>query len=399
MSNPKRVLFACELGASLPALDRLLPIAAGMTAQGHTVSLVLRDPSLVADLAASQSWSLTVAPAWRAAPPPGFLAVSYADVLLQCGYATPETLRDLLAGWRQVFALGQPDLLIADFAPTALLAARAVGLPAVVLGNGYTLPPATDPLPSLRPWEEIDPTRIAESEARVLAIVNPTLGAIGGAPLTCLADLFQQTATQILCAFPELDHYPGRGDAAWFGEVFDAGTGQPPHWPTGSAERIYARMDGRHPAFAGLIQALDRLGLPSIVEATRISDELARVLCRPHVHVGIAPTDRAAALASCDFVVCQDIATVAPALLATRPVLMMPWPVEQTMTLYRVAPQGLGHGVPPSATADDMEAALRRLLDDAACRQRAAAFARLYDGYTPEMAIEPALAECLDLLA
>jgi len=38
-------------------------------------------------------------------------------------------------------------------------------------------------------------------------------------------------------------------------------------------------------------------------------------------------------------------------------------------------------------------------LDDAACRQRAAAFARLYDGYTPEMAIEPALAECLDLLA
>ena len=121
MTTPKRVLLACELGTGPRALDRLLPLATGLAAAGHSITLALRDPRISAGFAESDGWATVVAPAWRAAPPPGFLATGFADILLQCGYATPEALRGLLAGWRQLFTTAQPDLLIADFSPTAML--------------------------------------------------------------------------------------------------------------------------------------------------------------------------------------------------------------------------------------------------------------------------------------
>ena len=95
---------------------------------------------------------------------------------------------------------------------------------------------------------------------------------------------------------------------------------------------------------------------------------------------------------------CQGSGVVAPALLAGRPVLMLPNPVEQMMTLYRVARQGYGQGVAPEADMDIAGAALRRLLDDPDCRLRAANFARSYHGYTPATATDTIIEECLDLL-
>jgi hypothetical protein len=42
-----------------------------------------------------------------------------------------------------------------------------------------------------------------------------------------------------------------------------------------------------------------------------------------------------------------------------------------------------------------VDAAVRRLVDDRACRRRAVNFARLYDGYQPDIAIE-AVADAID---
>ena len=145
-------------------------------------------------------------------------------------------------------------------------------------------------------------------------------------------------------------------------------------------------IDGRRPLLAPLVEALDALGLPSIIQASHLAPAVAATVSRPHVRVVATPINRALALANCDFVACQDSGLVAPALLAGRPVLMLPLHVEQMMTLHRVAPQGLGHGLPVDADVSAANAALRRLLDDAACRQRAARFARSYQGYRPSMA-------------
>jgi len=89
---------------------------------------------------------------------------------------------------------------------------------------------------------------------------------------------------------------------------------------------------------------------------------------------------------------------VAPALLANRPVLMLPNPVEQMMTLQRVARQGLGLGLPADTGQDAAQAGRRRLLDDRGCRLRVANFARAYQGFAPAVATDAIVEDCLALL-
>ncbi len=394
----KRILFACELGNGVRQAEQIVPVAAGLIAAGHEVRVAV--PPDVAAVPILRAAGLTVldAPAWRAEPPPGFLASTYADVLLVTGYATQDALWGLLRGWAGVLSTAAPDLVFAALAPTAMLASRIAGLPVATIGDGYALPPPAEPLPSMRPWAEVPAEYFLSAEGRVLPVINACLRADGAEPLLSLADLFA-TEASYLCSFPELDHYEGRGEADYCGQVFGASTGIGFAWPPGTAERVFVAMDGRHRPFRALLNALAALGLPTVVQATGISVEQAAALERPGLLVHAATLDRSAALADCDIVACQDIGMVGPALLASRPVLLLPDPVEQMMVLHRLARQGLGHGIPPNADADVVGAAVRRLLDDTATRRRVANFARSYHGYSPALATDAIIEDCLELPA
>ena len=59
-----------------------------------------------------------------------------------------------------MLAMLQPQVVVADYAPTALLAARACGIPRVTVGTGFALPRLSDPLPALRPWVPVDGAKL-----------------------------------------------------------------------------------------------------------------------------------------------------------------------------------------------------------------------------------------------
>ena len=299
------------------------------------------------------------------------------------GYATTDSLKGLMAGWRTVFDRAAPDLLIADFAPTAMLMARAAGLSTIALGDGYSLPPLTSPLPVMRPWARIGPSAAADSEGRILAVINALLPA---SPIRALRDLFAGLPG-FLCTFPELDHYPDRRDVPYFGAVFPASRGPAPAWPDAIGERVYVDLDRRHPALPAIVDALGDLGLPALVQGIAHN-------ASPTVH-GTATGNHGALLHGADLVICQGQEIAVPALLAGKPLLMLPVFTEQMMILHRVAAQGLGHGVAPDASPSDIQAAIRRLADDRGCRQAAARFAGSYSGYRPGLAIE-AIADAID---
>jgi UDP:flavonoid glycosyltransferase YjiC (YdhE family) len=395
---PRHILFACELGNGLRQADRIRPFAQGLIAAGHRVSVALPDGAPAASLLELAGLPTLTAPAWRAEAPPGFLASNFSDILLLSGYFTTESLGDLARGWLDLFRDAAPDLVVADFAPSAMLAARVAGLRLAAMGDGYGLPPLTNPLPSMRPWAEVTTAQRADSDARALAVVNPVLRELGAAPLRRIGDLFNAGA-RWLCAFPELDHYENRGDADYFGEVPPPPTGLGVAWPEGTAERALVVMDSRHRPFRPLLAALRRLGLPSVVQAWGMTPALAAELSGPGMVVVTEPLNRDTMLANCDIVVCQSAGVVAPALLANRPVLLLPNPVEQMMTLHRVARQGLGHGLAPDTDQDAAQAGLRRLLDDRGCRLRVANFARAYQGYSTAIAIDAMIEDCLAILA
>ena len=50
--------------------------------------------------------------------------VTYADLLLNIGFGDVNCLRAHLQAWRNLFGLVQPDLIVCDHSPMALLAAQ-----------------------------------------------------------------------------------------------------------------------------------------------------------------------------------------------------------------------------------------------------------------------------------
>lgn len=384
----KRVLLAAEFMRGGATTTRLLPLADALADRGHDVTLAL--PAELAASVAASGFPVVDAPRWTVAPPPGFVAVCYADLLMHGGYAEPDALRGLMAGWRGVLEQVSPDLLVVDFAPTAMLAARVAGIATAAVGDGFSLPPLTVPLPNMRPWADVPADAVESVEGRVLAVVNARLGA---QKFRRLRDLFADVPC-FLCTFPELDHYPDRPDTAPYGEVFTPSRGPAAVWPTGTGERIYVDLDPRHPALGAIVAALDRLGLPTLIQAAGMPARQADAMERAAIQV-TTTANRASVLSGCDIVVCQGQDVAVPALLAGKPLLMLPVFVEQMMTLHRVATQGLGHGIEPIADIDTVDAAVRRLVDDRACRLRAVNFGRSYDGYRPGIAID-AVADAID---
>lgn len=391
----KRILLAAELSRGSGTVNRLLPLAAALAGRGHDITLAL-PPSISASIAAA-GFQVQQAPAWALPPPPGFLAITYADLLQLSGYATPGSLNGLLDAWLPILEQSAPDLLIADFAPTAMLAARIAGIKKAAVGDGYSLPALARPMPLLRPWAEIAPGAAADIEGRVLAVIDACLMGRGARGLRALRDLFRD-GPNFLCAFQEMDHYPIRADGSWYGEVFMATGGDTVPWPQASGERIYIDLDARHPAIGPLVAVLDRLGLPTQIQGSGMTEALAAQISRPSVKVD-AGGNRHALAQSADIVVCQGADIAIPALLNSKPLLMLPVFVEQMMTLHRVASQGMGHGLSPDSDEAAVDAALRRLVDDNVCRQHAANFGRTYDGYHPGIAVDAVADEIDEILA
>jgi hypothetical protein len=108
--------FLCwELGGGLGHAGRLKSIALPLRARGHRVSFVLRDLVLSRRLLGGLGIDTMQAPFWlhrTAGLPPD--QASLAEILLACGYLDASALAGLCDGWRGLFKLGRPDLVIAD---------------------------------------------------------------------------------------------------------------------------------------------------------------------------------------------------------------------------------------------------------------------------------------------
>lgn len=371
-----------ELGGGLGHAGRLKMLAQALLARGHRVSLSLRDlmhsHALLADLDVPK----LQAPVWLhqavgLPSPPGSLA----EILLHCGYLEPAALRGMVAGWRAMFELLRPDLVVADFAPTAILAARGMGLRSASVGNGFYSPPPGRPLPPLR---DAPAGRLAASEAQVLRTANALLA---GRPLQHAAELLLGDLP-LLCTWPELDHYArDEADAAhWLGPNFlpDA-RGLVPPWPPGAGRKVFAYLKASHPSHAAVLQALVEEGCRTLVYMPEVAGGAPAPVASPLLRYSSGPVALSQALAEVDLCVSHaGEATLAQALLAGVPLLMLPSHAEQFMTARRVALSGAGYNAALMTPSSDWRGVCRQLLDEDRYRLAARAFAARHRGFSQQ---------------
>src|SRR5688572_17342915 len=136
------------------------------------------------------------APRLPVAEPPDPSPLNLSHILLNLGFGNAAALAGALAGWKSLIRVLQPDAIVCDYAPTALLAGRAAGLPCLAVGSGFSLPPVADPMPSLRSWTPSDPAVLARLDAHLLATVREAWSAVHAdiAPPARAGDVFAAEA-------------------------------------------------------------------------------------------------------------------------------------------------------------------------------------------------------------
>ncbi|RZT10405.1 UDP:flavonoid glycosyltransferase YjiC, YdhE family [Duganella sp. CF402] len=371
-----------ELGGGLGHAGRLKMLAQALLAHGHRVTISLRDLMHTHAVLADLDVHKLQAPVWlhkaQGLPP----SASLAEIAFHCGYLQASALRGMVSGWRDLFALLQPDLVVGDYAPTALLAARSMGLRSASVSSGFSSPPPGRALPAFQPAPV---ERLAASEARMLATANAVLAEYGAQPFAHAADVFTGDLP-LLCTWPELDPYEERGEAQWLGPSFVAHGGIAPHWPEGDGRKVFAYLKASHAAHGVVLKALVEEGCRVLAYVPEVAAGGPPPLVSDNVLYAEAPVSLSQALAQADLCVCHaGEATLAQSLLAGVPLLMLPSHTEQFLSARRVAMSGAGYNAALLTPESDWRAMIRGLLTDPAYRTAAQAFAARHSGFDQQL--------------
>ena len=379
-----RIAFAWELGGELGHVMSCAGLAHGLELRGHQIGFMFRELRQLGVVPEARAYDVFQAPRSAREGEGVGVPASYADILLGCGFRDPDELAGLVGGWRSLLAGWKPDLVIADFAPTSLLAARTLGIPAATFGNGFFMPPKLSPLPAFRAdVDPVDPQRLADSDARALASVNDVLERLGAAPLERLAQVFD-TAEDFLCTFPELDHYGTRPKSGYWGPRVRFDRGVELAWPEGTGKRVFVYVKTNLAQLDELIDALAASPhrvvafIPGLDAKRR-----AKLAGRKRIYSD-RPVKLDRFIRTCDLVICHAGEIATGALMHGVPTLNFPSHYEQLLTSRRLQLVGASGWIGPQSPPGEVTRGLEMLLGDPRYAANARAYAQRYPTFSPQ---------------
>jgi UDP:flavonoid glycosyltransferase YjiC (YdhE family) len=332
-----KVLLGWELGSGLGHVIPPRDIARRLAADGHEPEMVFENVVDSAALFEPGEFPLLQAPSWHGRPhgiAGDMSAATYADVLAVEGFRSAEAIATIVEGWDRLLDLIQPDLVISNAGPALTLAARG-RVPAIVIGNGFAMPPSElDFLPPLQPG-----ARPAVRQADLVAAINQVQTSRGRPMLPALPALFDGEERYIL-TLATLDPYADHRQAPADGPLTPY-AGPAPLPPSDS---VFAYIDADQPNLRMIMEGLGSIGLPTRVCVRGAPASAVEDLATGTVTVLAEVPDLAAAIRGASVVVHDGgLFTASTALSVGRPQMILPRGLERHLTALRI--QELGTGV------------------------------------------------------
>lgn len=211
----QRVLLAWELGLGFGHTTKLARLGTRLRAAGHEVVAAAYQGELCAPL---RKAGIKVLPGPPLAPIPHALypaSTTLTDSLAQGGLMDEERVRAAIARWRQIMDAFRPDLVVADYAPLAAIAARGRA-PILQEGAAFCLPPSR--LDAFPPLHDFGPA--ATRDADLLALINRALAALDMPEVPRIGALFAGDDV-FVTTFQLLDPYADLREGAADGPLID----------------------------------------------------------------------------------------------------------------------------------------------------------------------------------
>ena len=385
----KTVLYASELGRGLGHVGPLRSVARELSAGGHRAVFAVNDVVGSRALLTDEGCPVLQAPIWpKRVAYGGPNPICYADILALRGYANVDDLAPMVAAWQDIFDLVAPDLVVADYSPTACLAAYGA-VPVALIGVGFTLPPADLPVfPSRRP--DMPPI---VPEDRLLGVVRKVQRRRDRPAPDTLPRLLDSPVRSV-CTLPEFDPYFEVRSEPVIGPMGPRLAPMPP--PAEPALFAYCRADFGD--IEDVVLCLADMDVPVSVYFGGRPGVLGRYLRGRGVHVYDEPAPLTEVLPTVSAILSHGGTTAAHAAMAGRPQVVLPLHGEGRFIAETL--ETLGVGVRPSEDLDkdSLEKALRQVLFDRGIRDRALALAREIEARGTVDALSITVDGCLELL-
>lgn len=385
MADPlPKILFAWELGDNLGHAAQIARVASHLEAQAD-LTLAVQNVAVMRQMAPDLKSALLQAPfaPQRPIQRPEDAGRSYSDVMRICGWESADRLSALIEAWRSLFRLVQPDVIVSQAAPTALLAARGLGRKTAMFGAGYDCPPRCAPMPAFLHWTPDASDGLAEREAIVVQTANAALARHAAPQLDRFSDVLEVDAYMVTTT-ATLDHYAPRDQFepdhdSYVGPISVVDQGETRNWRADVQHRIFAYLRPKSPHFEAAVRALSQLDPKSchvILAAPGISEELQTRLKATAVDALGTAVRLDALLDDCTLVMshCSN-GTSAAAVQAGVPQIGLPNHPEQVMRARAIGAAGLGLALAGQYGAKEVLHTIKTVLSSDTIREKAKAVA------------------------
>ena len=215
-----RLLLATEANEGMGHIAPWAEFVAQALQQGIEVHMAAPNPAQLDQLLGKYvGMNVWQAPTVRLVLPAGpILPKSWPELLVSLGYGDSERLTGAVKAWINLLKSLAPDVVLADYAPALMLAAKIVGIPSIEIGSGFCVPPLLNGphvLPGVRSANQHD---LALAPDALKRSFNAAFKACGSDQyLSCFSDMVYWPVQRVVTSPPELDHYGVRRDVLYCG--------------------------------------------------------------------------------------------------------------------------------------------------------------------------------------
>jgi hypothetical protein len=294
-------------------------------------------------------------------------ALSYVEILMDYEFDQPRVVHRQVEAWRSLFDVIRPDILITDFSPGAVLAARG-RIPTVAFGSPFCVPCGSHGrLPPFLPERPVS----VENENAVRASICTALEEFGEPPVN---DLVEAVVAPIRFpqGFTELDPYAAVRTEELLPPIVEQCTVE-----SGSGSEVLAFLPRTLKTYPAIIETLMRLGQAVCLDGRRMTPDIHRRLGEAGVRFGAEVFDSNDMARSASLVLSHGgFHTVVRGLLAGVPQVIVAGDQEKFLHLLALQRLGVGAGVTVQRlTSDTLGEAIEAVTRDPAYASRARALA------------------------
>lgn len=205
---------------------------------------------------------------------------TWGEFLGDSGFRDPAFLARQVAWWKEALIARRSELVIADYAPCAMLAAQSLGIPAVITGTGYGIvAEGLTTFPTFLP--EYNQRLYDESE--MVQVINAALEPLGVPALTCLPDIYRRSQ-ELVRTLDMLDPYDGLRTQTLLPPVADVASAS-----GAEGDEVFCYFSTTELNEAGVLEAICTLGLPTRAFCPGIAPEQANRLTAAGIHLETGP--------------------------------------------------------------------------------------------------------------